>query len=139
MPKLDRKKDTAYYHFYNANPKGLYTGDCIYRALALACGVSWEVAVVAVTLWMVRTSKTDWDAKSIDEMLQEFGTWTKHKEPKHSNGKKYTIAELSDTVYSDDPIIVSVNGHMTCVKNRKVWDIWDCSREYVRCYWTKGE
>ena len=50
MKEKDRKKNTKWYHFYNANPKGLYTGDCRYRAYALANNLPWDVVVVAVAL-----------------------------------------------------------------------------------------
>ena len=140
MKIKDRKKNTKTYHYYNANPKGLYTGDCTYRAIALACNVTWETAVVAVALWMVRTGKSDWDANGTDEMMQEFGHWIRHKEPKHADGTKYTVAELAKELKDEpNPILIHVNGHMTVIKEAKVWDIWDCSREYVRTYWTKGE
>lgn len=39
------------------------------------------------------------------------------------------------------PLIVSVSKHLTCVKDGKVWDTYDCTREGTRCvygYWYKG-
>ena len=30
------------YYFYNANPKGLFTDDCVCRAISVAEGTSWE-------------------------------------------------------------------------------------------------
>ena len=132
-------KDTATYHYYNANPKGLYTGDCRYRAYALANNLSWEVTVVTVALWSAKTGKVDYDAKTTDEVLQVFGHWEKQKEPKHSDGTKFTVEQLAKKLKNNpNPIIVFINNHVTCIKEGKVWDIWDCSKEYVRSYWIKG-
>ena len=137
MKKSDRMKDTKTYHYYNANPKGYFTGDCRYRAYALASGVKWEVAVVTVALWSAKTGKVDWNGETMNEVLQEFGYWLKHKEPRHEDGTKYTVGELAVSLKNEkNPIVVSVNGHVTCIKNGKVWDIWNCSDEYVRNYWT---
>ena len=136
MKAKDRKKNTATYHYYNANPKGLYTGDCRYRAYALANNVSWEVAVLTVSLWTIKTGRTDWDSTTIDEVLQEFGNWVKQGEPKKKDGTKYTVGELAKMLkIQPDPVVVIVNNHTTCIKDGKVWDIWDCSKEYVRNYW----
>ena len=142
MREKDRKKNTETYHFYNANPKGLYTGDCRYRAYALASGVSWEIAVMTVALWSVKTGSVDWNGDTMDAVLQEFGPWQKQKEPKHADGTKYTVAQLAKTLKKNgekNPVIVSINHHVTTIKDGKVWDIWDCSNQYVRNYWTKGE
>ena len=140
MKESMRKKNTPTYHFYNANPKGLYTGDCTYRAYALANGISWEVALMTCALYYIKTGKIDCDANDTDELLQEFGTWIRHKEPKHYDGKKYTVAQLAEELmFEPDPVIVTVNNHTTCIKNGKVWDTWNCSGEYVRAYWTKGK
>ena len=140
MREKDRKKNTKTYHFYNANPKGLYVGDCRYRAYALANDISWEMAVMVTALWSVRTGIVDAGSDHVDELLQEFGHWVKQGEPKKKNGTKYTVGELAKMLKdSPDPVIVHVNHHTTCIKDGKVWDTWNCSEEYVRCYWTKGE
>jgi len=140
MREKDRKKNTATYHFYNANPKGLYVGDCRYRAIALANNLSWEVVVLTVALWMVKTGKADAGSDAYDELLLEFGDWTRNGEPKKKNGTKYTVGELAKMLKGEkNPVIVKVNHHLTCIKEGKVWDIWNCSNEYVRAYWTKGE
>ena len=140
MKKKDRMKNTPTYHYYNANPKGLYTGDCTIRTYALANNLPWDVTVVAVALWSAKTGQVDCDSKTINEVLQVFGNWQKQKEPKHADGTKWTVAELAKKLKKEpNPIVVSVNHHITCIKEGKVWDIWDCSNEYVRSYWIKGE
>lgn len=38
-------------------------------------------------------------------------------------------------------IVVSVSGHLTCVKDGVIYDTYDCSRDGTRCvygYWTKA-
>jgi len=139
MKKSERMKNTKTYHYYNANPKGLYTGDCRYRAYALATGISWEKVVLTIALWTVKTGLVDAGSDHIDEMLQEFGNWVKQGEPKKKDGTKYTVGELAKKLKQyPDPVIVKVNHHITCIKDGKVWDTWDCSNEYVRNYWMKG-
>ena len=36
MKREDKFKDTATFHYYNANPKNRITGDCAFRAISTA-------------------------------------------------------------------------------------------------------
>ena len=40
---------------------------------------------------------------------------------------------LNEKELPDDTLIVSVSKHLTCVKNRKLYDTYDCSRGGTRC------
>lgn len=135
-----KPKNTDTFHFFNANPAGYRTGDCMNRAIALATGKSWETAVLVVALWEVKTKRIAGEGKYIDEMLQEFGKWQKHPMPKHEDGTRYTIRELAKELKREkNPVLVTCANHMTCIKGGKVWDTWDCGWKCVGNYWTLGE
>lgn len=134
-----KPRETKTFHYHNENPKGYRTGDCRYRAYALASGVSWEKTILTVALWSVKTGIVDYNGDSINEVLQEFGNWVKHPMPKHPDGTRYTARELAKEMKNEpNPIIFTITHHTSCIKDGKIWDTWDCGEWCVYNYWTLG-
>ncbi|MBQ6518676.1 MAG: hypothetical protein IJI14_08150 [Anaerolineaceae bacterium] len=137
MSKRKIPPDTPYFHYHNANPYGKITGDCLHRAISLATGVDWKKTAVVYALWGVKTGLTACSGNDVDSLLQEFGPWHKHPMPKHFNGARYTIAELCQEFgQTKHPVLVSCAHHLTCIKDGKVWDTWNCTRKCCGNYWT---
>lgn len=137
MSKKMTPPDTPCFHYHNENPYGKRTGDCMHRAIALATGIDWKVTAVATALWEAKTGNIACTGNEIDSLLQEFGPWYKNPMPKHYDGTRYTIAELCIKLgKTKHPVIVSCANHLTCIKDGKVWDTWDCTWKSVGNYWT---
>ena len=140
MDTMKKPVNTETFHFFNANPAGYRTGDCLTRAISFANGISWDVTIVTIALWSVKSKRTLIGGKEIDECLQEFGKWKKHPMPKHENGRRYRVWELAKELKKEKkPVIVSMANHLSVIKSGKIWDTWDCGGYSVGNYWTLEE
>ena len=56
--------------------------------------------------------------------------------PKHKDNSRYTVKEFIDELAKPKgTYIISIANHLTLVINKKLVDIWDCSRKSVGNYW----
>lgn len=129
--------DTDVFTFHNENPKNRITGDCTFRAIALATGKSWAEVVMEMAEMSCRTGYAINDKKGIERYLKELG-WVKCSQPRKSDGTKYTGAEFCKII--EGVCIANIGGHhITCIKNGKVYDIWNCTNKCIGNYWVKPE
>lgn len=130
--------DTETFHFYNANPKNHRTGDCVIRAIATATGKSWDEVLIGLTETALKHKQSPCDAACYDKYLKSIG-WVKHKQPRNLiDNTKFTGEEFCRIFAKDEPIIANIGGHhIVCIKERKVWDIWDSTGGCIGNYWTK--
>lgn len=145
--RQERNPDTAVFHFYNANPKNRITGDCTFRAIATAMEKPWEVVVMEMAEMSCRTGYAINDKLGIECYLKEQG-WVKHRQPRWCGNLKYTGAEFCLNMQQGGTfeelqnvnVVANIGGHhITCIKNAKVHDIWDCTGKCIGNYWTKEE
>ena len=70
-------------------------------------------------------------------LLKGLG-YEKQKMPRRADNTRYTATEfckeLADT---DREYILSLAGHLTHVKDRKIRDTWDCGCKRVGNYWER--
>lgn len=131
------RQSNDHFTFYNENPKGkLRAQDCVIRALGYVEGgydkVYKELSDIGFELK---------DANNSDDVIEEFllrKGWTKWKQPKKENGKKYTVVELGKEL-PEDLIVCNVTGHMTVIDKGIIIDTWDCGDCCVGNFWTKEE
>ena len=127
------------YKNVNVNPKGRKTGDCSTRAIAGTLNISWEEAL---QLQMEEALKCYYDPTSkqvVERVLEKFG-YIKMKQPRKFDGKKYMVGELDQVLtpkQMQNPILVTVANHHTCIKDGAVQDTWDCRRKAVGNYYVK--
>lgn len=146
--------DTKVFHYFNANPKGRITGDCVFRAFATAMERDYNRTVMEMAELMCETGYALNDKYGEEEYLARNG-WVKHKQPRKSNNTKYTGEQFCKLLqkYLADPsvdqksgihaakrIICHIGGHHTvAIIDGKVWDHWDCTDGCIGNYWTKEE
>lgn len=135
--KKVKQKDTKYIHFYNANPKDKRTGDCVIRAIAVATGKSWDDILDDLTE-ISHDKKVLLDEKDCyGEYLEQLG-FVKCKQMRKSDNTRYRGYEFLDKIDKDDIIVCHMGSHhLTAIKNKKIWDSWDCSGGCVGNYWIK--
>ena len=127
--------DTDTFHFYNANPKGKITGDCTFRAFALALEQDYNQTVMEMAELMCETGYALNDKYGQEEYLKRKG-WIKQRQPKKKNGKKYTGAEFCKKFAGT--CIAHIGGHhIVCIKDHKVWDHWNSTGGCIGNYWIK--
>lgn len=120
---------------YNANPKNNRTNDCVVRAISLATNKSWidvykELTELGMKKCLMMNDNKNWKA-----YLKQLG-YQQHKMPKKSDNTRYTVEEFADEVAEEDKTyIVSIAKHLTVVKDKKLYDTFDCSKKSVCNYW----
>lgn len=120
---------------YNNNPKHKRTGDCVIRAIALACNLSWEKVYMDLAQLGCKKGFMINDNKNWQLYLKNL-RYSKQKMPRKPNNKKYTVKEFADILADEDcTYIINIAKHLTVVKNKKLFDTWDCSGKCVGNYW----
>ncbi len=135
-------KDTACFHFYNANPSGNRAADCVVRALCTAMRQSWESTLKGLTEVALEHKLSPTEKRCFELYLKEHG-WVKQKQPRKANGKKYTGKEFckkhTDATLNSK-LIANIGGHhIVVIIDGKINDTWDCSEYCIGNYWTLPE
>lgn len=126
---------TKRFHFFNANPHGKKTSDCVIRAICSALHEPWETTLQNLTDLSKKTGLMVNDTKLYTKHLEMNG-WHKQSQPRHPNGKKLTTWEFAVTVHR---AIAHVGGHHTAYfENGELFDTFDCTHKCVGNYWIKN-
>ena len=148
MTRQQKYPETSTFRYYNANPKGRITTDCVIRAISTATEIPYHQVVMEMAELQCKTCYDDGDAKLYDQYLKSKG-WVKYKQPRKPDGTKYTGKEFCKEASQrfellDRNIIANIGGgHIVCIKansfyeGHKVWDIWDCTHKCIGNYWIK--
>lgn len=135
--------DTDTFHYYDANPKGKKTTDCVVRAISVATNKTWDEVFKALYPIGFKYKLAMNDPKCYERYLKELG-WVKHSQPKRPDNTKYKGYEFIDTKEYNDLLldnchIVAKMGshHLTAIINGKIYDTWNCSEGKIGTYWTQ--
>ena len=121
---------------WNENPTGRRVGDCSVRAVSVALGVDWETAFAllaknAYLMGDMPSSDSVWGS-----VLRQHGFY------RHalSNGCPdcYTAEDFA-TDHPQGVYVLGFGGHVATVKDGKLYDSWDSSKEIPQYYWTNRE
>lgn len=118
----------ASFCYYNINPDGERTEDCVTRAISLASGKDYyEIA-----------EKLHYTAKLLDceklcvccyrHLLDNVFKY------KYLNCDGMTLNDFAD-VHPYGIYLVRMNGHISCVIDNCIYDIWDCRDEILTDAW----
>ena len=140
MPRRSRREkypDTKTFTYYNANPRGRITGDCVFRAFSFALDKPYNECVMDMAKLMCETGYSLNDKKGIAKYMEKEG-WSKCPQPKHPDGTKYTLKDFVLS-HKHGTYVISMAHHVTVVKDGKNYDIWDCVKHggCVGNYWEK--
>lgn len=144
MTKEEKRKlkypDTDVFTYTNVNPKKKFTSDCTIRALTSALNLPYEEVARELFECSLKTYEHMSDRANIDFYLKSKG-FVKIKQPKYSDGSKYTGREFCRTLleshgkrmlqlegYDTSRIFISIGAHhVAAVVDSKIVDTWDCS------------
>lgn len=127
--------NTMEFRKINKNPKGIITKDCAIRAIASAFNMTWEDALMDLTMASFATCLLPNATENIKYCL-EGKNWVRHApHPKRA---------LKDMRFRGTHIVFLYNkkrdtSHLTYVENGVLIDTWDCSDWKVKCYYTEGK
>lgn len=124
----------SYYKYFNPNPKGLETGDCVIRALCAVTGKSWyEVFDIicknARENGVMPNSGTKFDVES---RMKLFGLKRKVIPKPTKGGSCYTVEQFCKN-HRKGKYILTIAHHEMAVVDGKYYDIyscWDSKRVY---------
>lgn len=134
---MKKINDTQSFHFYNANPKNKRTEDCVFRAISLTLDMSWKDVVMEMAEMSCKTGYAITGNKLIEKYLLSKG-WIKQKQKRTSDNKKINGKEFCKLFSKNDVVIVKIGSHhLSCIKENKIWDTWDCSPYKVGVYYIK--
>ena len=72
------------------------------------------------------------DNKVWQAYLKQLG-YTKEKMPKKLNNKRYTLEEfINEIAHKNFTYIISIAKHLTVVKDKKLYDTWNCEDYIIR-------
>ena len=121
---------------YNANPKTDKAGDCVIRALSLALNQSWETTFKDLCELGLKMKRLPNDRKVFGKYLENKG-WVKCSEPRNWDNTKMTINQAIPFIKEDIIIVKAGNLHVTCVKDKNIYDTWNCGNRTMHTYWRK--
>ena len=127
--------NTATFTYYNANPKGKKTTDCVIRAICTALNQDYNKTAKELLEFWLKTGYNMSDVKCYGKYLESKG-WKKQKQPRKPDNTKYIGKEFVKQI--EGTCIAHIGGHhVVCIKEGKVLDIWDSTDGCVGNYWIK--
>ena len=92
--------------YFNLNPKGLHTSDCVIRAFAYFLGIGWREAFIDLFTWCADRGIVTFNYRSTYyQYLKERG-YPKHKAPR----KGMTVAQFADE-YAKEKMVYILQGN----------------------------
>lgn len=140
MTRQEKYPDTKTFRYYNANPKGRITTDCVIRALATATDIPYASVVRELAEMQIATGYDDGETKCYGVWLESNG-WHRQKQPRKPDGRKFTGKEfckwLRDNGFKGS-VVANIGGHhVVAIVDCKVHDIWDSTDGCIGNYWMK--
>ena len=131
----EKYPSTSTFTYYNANPKGKITCDCVTRAICTALDEPYNDVLKEMFEMQFETGYEYTDKKCTEKYLKSKG-WVKMKQPRKSDNTKYTGKEFCK-IYKGTCVANIGGNHMVCIKNGKVYDIWDSTDRCIGNYWVR--
>lgn len=114
------------YFFYNANPKGLFTDDCVCRSISVAEGITWEQCHEKLSDLSREEGKLLNDADFVEHYLDE-------RYPRLCF-YDMTVGDFSKAAPKGH-FVATMNNHITAIIDNIIVDIFDCSDRKIKCCW----
>lgn len=122
------------YKFYNPNPRGVYVGDCVVRAITKATGWDWCDVYAGVTCFGYMYS----DMPSANHVWGAF--------LRNLGYKRHFIEDYAENPYTvsrfaaenpEGTYILATPGHVVCVVDGDWYDSWNSGDEIPLYYWKR--
>lgn len=135
MTRKEKYPETPTFHYHQANPFNKINGDCVVRAVSVFLGITWGQCIREMTECGLKKGLIVNDPENIANYLAEKGI-KKQKMPRRLDNTRYTASEFCKELAQEGKrYLLSLANHETVVVNKKVWDIWDCTKKSVGNYW----
>ena len=130
----------SYFTYFNPNPdskidkktgkpKNWNKGDCVIRAFCGLLGLSWSVVFEEMCKIAAKNFDMPNSHKVIDEYAKSKGL------VKVSLPSYVTVREFAKK--NNGSYIVNIRSHISCIKENKLNDTWDCGSYKMKTYYSK--
>ena len=116
------------FRYYNNNPLSLQEQDCVTRAITLASGYSYEQ--IQNKLYYVGELL---ECEKLCVCCYKHLLDNVFRYPR-LRCEGMTVAEVAEE-YPEDTLLVLIDGHLTCVQQGVIKDLWGCSERYADIVW----
>lgn len=122
------------YKYYNANPRGLSTDDCVKRAISVVTGMEYKNVQLELNRYKRVTGAESFNSdynphRYVEDVLKA----------KKITVKKMTAGEFCRK-YPTGRYILDMESHWSACVDGIIYDTWDCSKNVVNfAYEIKGE
>ena len=126
----------SYKYFKSSKKKR--ASDCSVRCIMAAEGLDWNTAFGKLVETAYKEIDVPNDSGVIEKTLKKMG-YEKRKAEMVSNGirnRRLCVREFAK-LHKKGTFILSLTGHVVCVKNGHWYDTWDCGEYKVFKYWEK--
>lgn len=132
---MKQPENTRTFTYYNANPKGKKTTDCVIRAICTALDQDYKTTARELLEFWLETGYDMSDVKCFGKYLESKG-WEKQKQPRKPDNTKYTGKEFIK-IFKGICVVNIGGNHTVCVKEGKIFDIWDSTDGCIGNYWIR--
>lgn len=120
--------------YYNPSPAGRNVGDCAVRAVAKALDVDWETAFALITANAFQMSDMPSSNAAWGSVLRQHGFMRSALPmtcPDCYNAEDFARDHPHGTY------VLGFGNHTATVKDGRLFDSWDSSKEIPQYYWEK--
>lgn len=117
------------YRYLNLNPLNITESDCVTRAISL--GTQEDYKVIKHKLYAISLL---YNCEKLCVCCYQHLLDKYYGFERVNNCKGLTIKEFA-SCYPVGTYIIRVKGHLTCLINNILYDIWDCRNEIVDIVW----
>lgn len=120
---------------FNNNPKGKKTTDCVLRAISFAMEKDYIETYKDMVEFSIKKGIFISDNKFSKTYLKSKNIEIQ-KMPRRNDNIRYTVREFADEIAENGKTyILSIAHHLTVIKDKKLYDIWNCGNKSVGNYW----
>ena len=124
------------YRYFNPNPTGTNTRDCVIRAISAVLGISWDDAFDLIADRAKQMGQTMDDNAVYGSVLRQRGFYRAiipNTCPDCFTARDFCL---------DNPhgiFVLGFTGHVAAVIDGQLWDSWDSSEMLPTYYWYESE
>lgn len=119
----------AKFTYYNNNPYRIEEKDCVCRAISNSLMIDYKTVASLLKL-SANENNCDMLCVCCYHYLLE-----KVFNLKCEYAKNWERVEDIADKYCDKTVIIRIDGHLTMCKNGVIYDLWDCRKKFVDCFW----
>ena len=117
------------FYYYNINPLKEVEQDCVTRAISTASGIPYKAVSKLLKITAIENDCDELCLCCYQNLLEDTLGY-RIMYPKDTK----RVGEIAKE-YSNNVLIVRIDGHLTTCMYGVCVDIWDCTQENVDCFW----